>query len=305
MADDRPDGLDEVTQELYGLDPKDFVAARNDLAKRLRSEKQRALAAEVAKLRRPSPAAWAVNQLAREHRSDLEELVRLGEQLRAAQDEALSGAASVDLRAAGRARREAVSRLAGMAEALLDQRGGGGAAHAGEVAATLEAASLDEDAAAEVLEGRLTEELRPPSGFGVFDVPDVAPPKPRVKPVAAPRPDEVEEAADTEEPEESDRRARQEAETAVADARRRWEERTAQARKAVEAVDRCRQRVADAEADVARLEEQLADAQRRLRAAAHDAEAAEDKASQAEDAVAGAAARLRDADQRLADLGGG
>ena len=302
MADDRPDGMDEVTQELYGLDPKDFVAARNDLAKRLRSEKQRALAAEVAKLRRPSPAAWAVNQLAREHRSDLEELVRLGEQLRAAQDEALTGAASVDLRAAGRARREAVSRLAGMAEALLDQRGGGAAAHAGEVLATLEAASLDEDAAAQVLEGRLTDELRPPSGFGVFDSPDVAPPKPRTKPVVAPEPDQPDEAVDTDEP---DRRARQEAEAAVADARRRWEERTAQARKAVEAVDRCRQRVADAEADVARLEEQLADAQRRLRAAAHDAEAAEDKASQAEDAVAGAAARLREADQRLAELGEG
>src|SRR5215213_7097543 len=138
---------DDPTDVLYGLDPKDFVAARNDLAKRLRKEGDKALAAEVAKLKRPTPAAWAVNQLARRHRDDLEELVRLGEQLRAAQEGALSGSAPADLRQAGRARREAVSRLAGSAEALLEARGAGVAAHAGEVAATLEAASLDADAA--------------------------------------------------------------------------------------------------------------------------------------------------------------
>lgn len=301
MADDRPDGMDEVTHDLYGLDPKDFVAARNELARRLRAEKKRPLATEVAKLRRPSPAAWAVNQLARDHRSGLEELVRLGEELRAAQDQALAGA-SVDLRAASRARRDALSRLAAQAEALLEDRGGGAAAHAGEVAATLEAASLDEDAAAQVLAGRLTDELRPPSGFGVFDAPDVER-RPRLVPSPAPA---AESPADAEpEPDGRAERARQEAEEAVADARRRWEAQSARARDAVEAVTRRRQVLERAEAEVARLEEQLAEARRRLRPAGRDAEAAEDAAATAEDAAARASARLREAEQRLAELAEG
>ena len=75
MAADARDGMDAVTEELYALDPGDFVTARNELVKRLKKAGDKQLAAEVGKLRRPSPAAWAVNQLARRHRSDLEELV--------------------------------------------------------------------------------------------------------------------------------------------------------------------------------------------------------------------------------------
>ena len=287
---DGPAGMDEVTAELYGLDPKDFVPARNELAKRLRKAGERDLASEVAKLRRPSPAAWAVNQLARRHRVDLEELVRLGEALRAAQDGALAGAEPGDLRQAGRARRDAVSRLAGLAEALLDERGGGAAAHGREVASTLEAASLDADAAVAVLNGRLSEELQPPSGFGVFDLPD---PGPRA---AAKRVSEPEL--------ELPGRELQEAEDAAADAKRQWEERSAQARTALDLVASARRAVETEEAEIARLQDLLADAQRRLRDAAREAERAEDAATRADDAVAKAAAGLREADQRVAELGG-
>lgn len=288
---DGPDGMDEVTAELYGLDPKDFVPARNDLARRLRKAGDRGAAAEVAKLRRPSPAAWAVNQLARRHRSEVEELVRLGEALRAAQDGALSGARPGDLRQAGRARRDAVSRLAATAEAFLEERGGGAGVHAREVAATLEAASLDAEAATAVLAGRLSEELRPPSGFGAFDPSDtVAPPAPR--PAVSPDPDRP-------------GRELQEAERAAAAARRQWEERTERARTALDRVAGARRAVEGEEGEIARLETQLTEAQDRLAAAARDAEHAEDAASRAEDDVAKAAARLRDADQRVAELGRG
>ena len=130
----------------------------------------RPLAAEVAKLRRPTPAAWAVNQLARRHRAEVEELVRLGEVLRAAQDEALAGGEPATCaRPAGPAGMPSPAWPSGP-RPLLDERGGGGGAHAGEVTATLEAASLDEEAGAAVLAGRLTDELQPPSGFGVFDL---------------------------------------------------------------------------------------------------------------------------------------
>lgn len=294
----------DATDELYGVEPTDFVAARNDLAKRLRKEGDRELAAEVAKLRRPTPAAWAVNQLTRRHRNEVEELVRLGEALRAAQDEALAGGperhserggGSGDLRQAGRARRDAVARLAERAETLLIGRGGGAGAHSAEVTATLEAASLDAGAAAAVLEGRLSAELHPPTGFGVFDALGPAPAPARRVASKAKEPDR--------EPEPPNQALR-EAEEAAAEARRRWEERSVQARAAVDRVGESRQGAQEAGAEVARIEDLLAEAHRRLRAAVRDAELAEDAASRAEDAAAKAAGSLRDAGQRLADLKG-
>ena len=283
---------EEGVDELYGQDPNDFVAARNDLVKRLKTAGDKALAAEVAKLKRPTPAAWAVNQLARRHREELEELVRLGGALRDAQDRALAGDDPGDMRQAGRARREAVARLADRADRLLVERGGAAGAHAGDVTATLEAASLDAEAGAAVLAGRLATELEPPSGFGLFDMTVAPAPRPKPKPAPAEEPEK----------DERDERARREAEEVVAEARRRWEERTAQAKVAVERVTAGRQVVRDAEAEIARLEDQRADAQRRLRSAARDAELAEDAASRAEDAVAKAAELLRAAERRLAEL---
>ena len=283
--------MDEATDELYGLDPNDFVAGRNELVRRLRKAGDRERAAEVAKLRRPSPAAWAVNQLVRRHRAELEELVGLGEVLRSAQDRALAGEESGDLRQAARARRDAVARLADHAERILAERGGAPGAHAGEVVATLEAASLDEEAAAAVLAGRLSSELHPPSGFGTMDAPVPARP-------ARPKPAPAEADAKP----EPDRRAVEEAEGAAAGAKRQWEERSAKARAAVERVAEIRRAVKDAEAEVARLEDLLSDAERRRRAAIREAEHAEDAASRAEDAASRAAERLREADARLAEL---
>ncbi|MGH9179173.1 MAG: hypothetical protein ACRD0N_11565 [Acidimicrobiales bacterium] len=52
MADDRLD------HDLYALDPEEFTAARNELAKQLRAEGRRDHATAVGKLRRPSVTAW-------------------------------------------------------------------------------------------------------------------------------------------------------------------------------------------------------------------------------------------------------
>ena len=283
---------EEGVDELYGLDPNDFVAARNDLVKRLKKAGDKPLAAEVAKLKRPTPAAWAVNQLARRHRDEVEDLVRLGEALRDAQDRALAGDDPGDMRQAGRARRDAVARLAERADRLLVERGGAAGAHAGDVTATLEAASLDAEAGAAVLAGRLATELEPPSGFGLFDLTVAPAPRPKPEPAPAHEP-----ATD-----ERHERAKREAEEAVEEARRRWEARTAQAKEAVARVASGRRGVQEAEAEVARLEDLLTEAQRRLRAAARDAELAEDAASRAEDSVDKAAELLRAAERRLAEL---
>lgn len=61
--------------ELYGVDPAEFVAERDRIVKDLRAEGRKEDAAAVKALRRPSVPVWALNQVARRHASDLEALV--------------------------------------------------------------------------------------------------------------------------------------------------------------------------------------------------------------------------------------
>ena len=71
--------------DLYGLPLEQFIPERAALAKALRAEKRRDEAAAVAALRKPSVAAWAVNQLVRSQGSSVQELFAAGDELRDAQ----------------------------------------------------------------------------------------------------------------------------------------------------------------------------------------------------------------------------
>jgi len=280
-----PDALTEATEGLFALDPGEFVAARNDLVKALRKAGDRELAASVAELRRPSPAAWAVNQLARNRRDDVENLVGLGRALREAQERALGGADATLLRQAGRARRDAVAALADAAVDILAERGSGADAHTGEITATLEAASLDPAAGEAVLEGRLTSGLDPPSGFG-----DGAGPTARSQP-AQPAP-----AAD-----ETDDRGER-----LAAAERAFSEATELAASMAEAataaaanVSDLEGRVGEAEAEVARLERELADARTAAEGLVGELDAARKTAAQATEAATASEQRVTDAQARV------
>ena len=77
--------------ELYGLPLDRFTPERNALARELRNGGERERGAEVAALRKPSVAAWAVNQLVRTQKSAIGELFEAGDGLRAAQDDVLAG----------------------------------------------------------------------------------------------------------------------------------------------------------------------------------------------------------------------
>jgi hypothetical protein len=160
---------EQAADELFGLAPDAFVAARDELARRLRREGDAATAARVKALRRPTLSAWAVNQLARRQAARLEPLLAAGERLRAAHQAALSGTGAAELRAAARAEREAVGRLVDAALELLGE-GGHPATDAtrDRIAATLHAAAADPDAAELVRHGRLTADLDP-SGFGAAE----------------------------------------------------------------------------------------------------------------------------------------
>jgi hypothetical protein len=60
---------------LYRLPVQEFVAARDQLARRLRAAGQRQAAHRVAALRRPPVSAWAANQLAQAAPNAMAELL--------------------------------------------------------------------------------------------------------------------------------------------------------------------------------------------------------------------------------------
>jgi len=157
---------EQAVDGLFRLAPEEFVAARDDLARRLKREGDAAAAAEVKALRRPSLSAWAVNQLAHGRADELEQLLATGERLRSAHQAALAGGGAAELRAAARAEREAVTSLVGASLEVLRQAGHPTTdATRDRVAATLHAAAADPAAAELVRRGHLTHDLDP-SGFG-------------------------------------------------------------------------------------------------------------------------------------------
>ncbi|MGO4807434.1 hypothetical protein AB4089_20205 [Arthrobacter sp. 2MCAF15] len=161
-----------IAGPLYALPYGDFVAARTAAAKDVGSigvsaAEQRALAAEVRALPKPSVAAWAVNMLAVHSPGTLQELAGLGASMQAAQA-ALDAAA---LRILAQQRRELLAAAVKTAHALAAQQGRAiSVTVATEVEQTLRAATADPGAAAAVQSGCL---LRALSADGV-DVVDLA-----------------------------------------------------------------------------------------------------------------------------------
>jgi hypothetical protein len=140
-------------EELYAAPLDEFTALRNALAKRTGD-------ARIKQLKKPSVAAWAVNQLARRREVDLRRLLRAGEALEATQKDVVRGG---DQRAFERARadeRDAVRRLRSAASELL-QKGGHPASDQTleRVAKTLRAGAATEQGRRLLREGRLGEEL--------------------------------------------------------------------------------------------------------------------------------------------------
>lgn len=152
--------LEQELDRLYGGPLDAFTPTRNDLARRLQKAGQAEAAERVRGLKKPSVPVWAVNQLARRRRDDVEALVSAGERLRRAQADALGGSGGDELRSATTAEREAVRRLTHEAQTLLREEGRSSSQAVLErVAATLRAAAIDPDAAKLLVAGRLAGEL--------------------------------------------------------------------------------------------------------------------------------------------------
>jgi vacuolar-type H+-ATPase subunit I/STV1 len=110
------DELTGIADRLYAGSVDGFTDARNAAA---RETGDRALAAQVKKLKKPSVAAWAVNVLVRREGDQIDSVLALAESLRAAA-EALDGD---ELRALTRQRRQLTTALASSARSLAHEAG--------------------------------------------------------------------------------------------------------------------------------------------------------------------------------------
>ncbi|MBN9240432.1 MAG: hypothetical protein BGO97_12020 [Micrococcales bacterium 70-64] len=175
--------LATVADPLYALTPAEFTAARNAVAREVKDSADLELAARVQELKKPSPAAWAVNLLARQRADELEQLAELGETMREAQQE-------LDREQLGeltRQRRALVNALAREAADLATEaRHNLTATVVEEVAKTLQAALNDPAAAAAVRSGRLVRALEA-TGIEPVDLTDAVA-APEASMVSAPRP---------------------------------------------------------------------------------------------------------------------
>src|SRR5205823_4101481 len=104
----RDAAMNERMRDLFAVEPSGFVHARDALAKELRAAGREAEAKEVTALRRPTAAVWAVNQLARKNRAELEQFIDASDRVRHAQ---VRGASGDDLRSAMAAQRGALAKL--------------------------------------------------------------------------------------------------------------------------------------------------------------------------------------------------
>ncbi|TDD10925.1 hypothetical protein E1292_07375 [Nonomuraea deserti] len=229
--------LDEVAGRLYALPPSEFTAARAAEASAAKDAGDVRLSREIAKLRKPTVSAWAVNRVAREHPGELGELLEVGERLRAAWEEQDAAALAELTR-----RRGEVTRTVGR---LARQAGDLSAAASVEVDQTLDAAMVDADAAGQVRRGTLAKPLSY-SGFAPAPVP-------HERPAGRRKPSPDDEAARAREREEAEARKARERQEAEA-AHREW-------REALDAATKEHDERAD---KVASLERKLAKARRRL-----------------------------------------
>ena len=154
--------LESATQELYGLTPTHFTAARDAKASEARQTGRPELASSLKKLRKPSVGAWLANLLVLEQSSDVERLINLGGELRAPKNK-LDGE---QIRRVSKERGDAVSKLMREARSKASRMGQAvSAAALQELEGTLEAAFADPQAAEDLRGGHLSRSLHY-SGLG-------------------------------------------------------------------------------------------------------------------------------------------
>lgn len=292
------DPLLEIADRLYGLSMADFTPARDALAKEHKVDK--AFAAQIKVLKKPSLAAWVVNLLVRRDAPQVEQVLAVGAALREAQAN-LDGE---ELRALTRQRRQLTAAVTAQARGLAHEEGVKVTqAVADQVEATLTAAMVDEGAATAVRSGLLVAALTA-TGVGAVDVAGalavpgaagfVAVPREATPP---PRPD-LHLVPDP----EADEKARRAANEVVDEARSEVEAAREGLAASVQEVEALQARSLQLQAEVGELKGRIAQIESDLEENDDELADAEDVRSEAVDSVAEAEAELAKAEAALARL---
>jgi len=274
MTPSEPPTFAEMEERLYSADLDAFVKERTAAAKDLRGRGERGEAAAVAKLPKPSVAAWIVNQLARAEAGPTGKLLEAGARLR---DVQLGAGSASDLRAAADAQEAALRSLMRSAERIAAGRGSATPATLDRVRETLHAAALDAELAEQVRRGVLVREERAvgfPMGLAIPEERRRPAPKAKPKPAAKPKPKTAPKPALKQKPRDEVGAKRRERAAATA--------------------EKAKDALASADADLATAHEELAEAEARAKHARRVAERAEKAHAKAANDAERALERLRE-----------
>ena len=170
----RDDELETDVDALFRLPLTEFTGARNALAAWLKKNgrgEEKAEAARVKALAKPSVSAWAVNQLYWNHREAFARLIASGERFHKAQA-SRGGGKIADMRTALDARRDALTHLTDLATSSLRDAGPNPGQNPSSdtihrITTTLEGLSAYASRSDGPRPGRLTHDVDPP-GFESF-----------------------------------------------------------------------------------------------------------------------------------------
>jgi hypothetical protein len=306
MADEPSRAVLDEADRLYGLPLEQFTAERDAAAKALRKAGDREAAAVLATLPKPTPAAWAANQVARTEPDVLDEFLSAGAALREAQEAALAGDAG-GLREATRAQRAAVDAFMAVAQPL--QPGGRPLSRAmsDRLRMTLLAAAGNEELSEALADGRLALEAEaggawpPPDSAEVAAAPRRRTPRPAAKSadrggrqIVRDTNKRAQRAA-----ERDDTAAREREREAREAARREREELERQLREARGTLKVHERALSIAEKDTARAEQRLEAAHAALEEARTEAEATANALTEARESVDAARDEVARLEERL------
>lgn len=268
----------DVVAELFGGSREEFMAVRTERAAQARSAGDRELAKRIAALRKPTVAAWLVNQLVRQYPDDVDALADVAGEL----GDAHRHGSGDQVRAAGERRRELLRHLENRVRELAGAQVSDVVVT--QVTTTFQAALIDPAALAAVRSGRLSTAIE--LGEDMLDqwpaheitrAPAPAPAKPERTPTPAP-------VAKPAGPDPELVAARKRAKAAVA------------------ARERAEQAVASAHEDVARAEARLAEARAAFDAAREAHDKAREAVAAAKTALTGAVREENAAERAVAAL---
>lgn len=260
---------DAELDDLFALPLAEFVEKRNALARRLKQAGDGEASSHVKKLGKPSVSAWVINQIARQRRELLDELLAAIDRVGAAQIGALYGREDApELPETMREERQVATRVETAVADLLDEAGYvASKATIERTLRSLRAAAADPKHRDALTAGRMVEDIDPPGFDGlaaqVGDMPP-PPPPPRRRPQ-----DTVDLEIAAQKKEAILKREEQEERRRLEEARRDSDERRRELRKKMDAARRSLETAQQAETRLEREQNAATrdrqEAERRLR----------------------------------------